>query len=283
MQVATVFPFFHYDVSMSSASRLRDASVALARQATLAGRWPVVVEDDLAVIDALTGGRQASFATLRRLTRAGQLERVRRGAYVMRDETGVLRIDLHALIDALTPRPYLITGGRALATHDLSDQHFRTALVLVPSPRRDFDWRGEHVHHVLTARAKIWGAQSGGSRVAGPERAILDSLVHPRWGVTLAQSVEALDLALQRWPRFAERLASAAARYRNAAAARRLGWLVTHLASEQDAAPFLPLRGSSHASTPLDPSSPRRGPLDSTWRVQVNTNLDALLPRGQAA
>jgi len=55
------------------------------------------------------------------------------------------------------------------------------------------------------------------------------------------------------------------------------------LASEQDAAPFLPLRGSSHASTPLDPSSPRRGPLDSTWRVQVNTNLDALLPRGQAA
>ncbi len=271
-------PISAYNSCMLSGDRVRDASVALARHATLAGRWPVVVEDDLAAIDALTGSRRASFATLRQLARTGQLERVRRGAYVMRDQTGVLRIDLHALIDALTPQPYLITAGRALTAHDLSDQHFRRAVVLIASPRRDFDWRGERVHHVLTARSRLWGAQArGGPRVAGPERAILDSLAHPRWGVTLAQSVEALDLALRRRPGFAERLAAAAARYRNAAVARRLGLLVTHLASEQDAAPFHPLRGSSHASTPLDQTAPRHGPLDTTWRVQVNADLGALL------
>jgi predicted transcriptional regulator of viral defense system len=264
---------------MPTVDRLRDASVALARHATLAGRWPVLVEDDLTAIDPLTGSRQASFATLRRLAQSGQLERVRRGAYVMRDETGVLRIDLHELIDALTPPPYLITAGRALATHDLSDQHFRTAVVLVPSPRRDFDWRGERVHHLVTPPQKIWGSGSrDGPRVASPERALLDSLAHPRWGVTLAQTVEALDLALRRWPGFAERLAAAAARYRNAAVARRLGLLVAHVAGEQAAAPFRTLRGSSHASTPLDPSGPRSGPLDSAWRVQVNADLDALLP-----
>lgn len=263
---------------MSTVDHLREASVALARHATLAGRWPVLLEDDLTAIDMLTGSRQASFATLRRLARSGQLERVRRGTYVMRDETGVLRINLHELIGALTPPPYLITAGRALAAHDLSDQHFRTAVVLVPSLRRDFAWRGERVHHVVISRPKIWGSASrGGPRVAGPERALLDSLAHPRWGVTLAQTVEALDLALQRWPGFAERLAAGAARYQNAAVARRLGLIVAHIAGEQVAAPFRNLRGSSHTSTPLDPSGPRGGPLDSAWRVRVNADLDALV------
>jgi predicted transcriptional regulator of viral defense system len=267
-----------YDPQMDSADLLRRSSVQLARQSHLAGRWPVVLDGDLAAVDALTGSRQASFAVLRRMARTGQLERVRRGAYVLRDETGVLRVDLFGLVDALTPKPYLITAGRALVAHDLGDQHFRTAVVLVPSLRRDFDWRGDRVHYVLTEPARIWGSHGRkGPSVASPERAILDSFAHRRWGVTLPQSVEALDLALGRWPGFADTLATAAARYRNAAVARRLGLLVAHTAGESAAAPFRPLLGSSKAATPLDPTAERRGPLDSSWGVRINVDLDALI------
>jgi predicted transcriptional regulator of viral defense system len=261
---------------MPSADFLRSVSVQLARQSSLAGRWPVIVEDDLDAIDPLTGSRKASFATLRRLAQIGQLERVRRGTYVMRDETGVLRVDLFGLIDAVTPAPYLITAGRALAVHDLSDQHFRTAVVLVANLRRNFDWRGDHVRYVVTDRARIWGAPSAGAQVVTAERAILDSLSHPRWGVTFAQSVQALDLALARWPRFSARLAAAAERYRNAATARRLGFLVTHLAGADAARPFEPLLGASRAATPLNPAGGAAGAYDARWRVRVNTAIDEL-------
>lgn len=263
---------------MPTADALRTLSVQLARQSSLAGRWPVVVEEDLAAIDPLTGGRKASFAVLRRLEQIGQLERVRRGTYVMRDETGVLRVELFGLIDAVTPAPYLITAGRALAAHDLSDQHFRTAVVLVSSLRRNFEWRGDRVRYAVTQPSRIWGGQHRrGPQTATPERAILDSVTHPRWGVTLSQTVEALDIALGRWPRFSATLATSAERYRNAATARRLGFLVSHLAGPEAAEPFETLLGSSRSTTPLDASGDRSGPFDSRWRVRVNVELDALL------
>lgn len=253
----------------------------LARRAKLVDRWPVVVEEDLPVVDALTGSRQASYAVMRELARAGQLERVRRGAYVMRDDTGVLRIDLFGLIHALTPSPYLITAGRALAAHELSDQHFRRVVVLTPAPRRGFAWRGDRVRYALTAETRIWGAQRRrGPRVASPERAILDSIAHRAWGVTLSQSVEALTVALDRQPAFADTLAVAAARYRNAAVARRLGLLVTHIAGADAAAPFRSLLGSSKAATLLDAAGGHAGRLDAAWRVRVNVDLDALLNHG---
>ena len=65
--------------------------MAIARRATLAGRWPVILDEDLPAVDELTGSRHASFVVLRELIEAGQMERVRRGAYVMRDEKRVKR------------------------------------------------------------------------------------------------------------------------------------------------------------------------------------------------
>lgn len=263
---------------MPSADALRNLSVQLARQSSLAGRWPVIVEDDLAAIDPLTGSRGASFAVLRRLAQIGQLERVRRGTYVMRDETGVLRVDLFSLIDAVTPAPYLITAGRALAAHDLSDQHFRTAVVIVANLRRRLDWRGDRVRYVIAEPDRIWGAQDErGPQIATPERAILDSITHPRWGVTFSQTVEALDLVLARSATFASSLAATTERYRNAATARRLGFLIEQLAGPDAALPFRELLGSSRAATPLDPSGSRTGSYASHWRVRINADLDALL------
>jgi predicted transcriptional regulator of viral defense system len=99
--------------------------------------------------------------------------------------------------------------------------------------------------------------------------------------VIFSQTVEALDLALRRSPRFAASLATAAKRYRNAATARRLGFLVEQLAGPDVAAPFQALLGSSRAATLLDPSGGRTGAYASRWRVRVNADLDALLAHRQ--
>lgn len=263
---------------MARGEVVRQVAVAMARLSTLAGRWPVILDEDLPVVDEITGSRHASFVVLRELIEAGQLERVRRGAYVMRDERGVLNADLLGLIAALTPPPYLITAGGALAAHGLSDQHFRKAVVLVVKPRRGFEWRRDRVSYVQTGRSRIWGAdRRRGPIVASRERALLDSMAHRNWGVTLSQGVEALDLALERQGSFGDLLATAAARYRNAAIARRLGFLVAHIAGETVAAPFRSLLGSSKAITLLDPSCAPVGQVDPVWRVRVNVDLKVLL------
>jgi predicted transcriptional regulator of viral defense system len=263
---------------MSPADIVNSVAVQLARQATLAGRWPVILDEDLAPIDEITGSRQASFAVLRDLTRSRRLERVRRGAYVMRDATGMLELDLPRLVDALTPGPYLITAGRALEEQGLSDQHFHKMVILTSKSRRDFDWLGDHVHYALTTRQRIWGARRNkGPRIATPERAILDCLAYRGWGVTLSQSVEALDRALAGRQGFAQSLAAAAGRFRNAAVARRLGLLVEQLTDEVTATPFRALLGSSKAITLLDPSAPPTGSPDPRWRVRLNVDVNDLV------
>lgn len=260
--------------------KAQQALVQLVRQSSLAQRWPVVLSEDFATLDDITGSRQATLNLLQDLIGAGHLQRVRRGAYILRDQAGVLNVELFQLIDTLTPRPYLITAGRALAAHGLSDQHFRLVVVLVPAARRSFEWRGDRVHYARVQRSRLWGwrrSRSPGPRVAVPERALLDSVARREWGVSFSQSVEALDIALARWPDFATALAAASARYRNAAVARRLGFLVCQIAGDQTAAPFRSLLGPSKAATLLDSAGASRGPIDARWGIRINAELDDLL------
>jgi len=260
---------------------LQDGFVCLSRAASLAGRGGVVVADeDLPALDELTGSRQRSHNVLSGLERSGRIRRVRRGAYVLIEPTGGVRVGILDLIAALTPGPYLVTGGRALQFHELSDQHFRRVQVLVPRQLRSWSWRGDQVRYVLTGsplRAGATRSRRTPARIATPERAITDSLSHPAWGVTLAQVVEALDAAIARSPDFPDRLAGEVARLGGSASARRLGLLVSHLADPEAARGFLPLRGTSQASTPLQAGPQAEGPIDSTWGVRVNVDLERLL------
>ena len=265
-------------VAATSRSGGTDPLVRLARAAALAGRPEVVlVDEDVAPLGL---SPREGRAVLARAERAGRIRRVRRGAYVLVDRTGNVRADLLDVIAALTPQPYLVTGGRALQFHDLTDQHFRRVHVLVPHQLRSWSWRGDEVRYVPTAaslRRGVARSRRTQARVATPERAIADSLRHPRWGVTLSQVVEALDTMLAREPDFADRLASEVARQDSHALARRLGMLVSHLAGPDAARGFLPLRGESRASTPLQAGGRPEGPIDPVWQVRVNVDLERLL------
>jgi predicted transcriptional regulator of viral defense system len=260
---------------------LQDASVQLARAASLANRSGIViVEEDLVTLDELTGARAESHALIAGLERAGRIHRVRRGAYVLVNSTGSVRSSLLDLIAALTPGRYLVTGGRALQFHELTDQHFRRVHVLVTCQHRPWSWRGDEVRYVRTATSLRGGetrTRTTRARVATPERAIADSLSHPRWGVTLAQVVEALDKMLSRAPDFPDRLATEVARHGNHALARRLGFLVSRLAEFEASRAFLPLRGDSKASTPLQTGGAVEGPIDPAWQVRENVEFERLL------
>jgi predicted transcriptional regulator of viral defense system len=212
------------------------------------------------------------------------LRPVRRGAYVLSDATGGARANLLDLIAALTPHPYLVSGGRALQFHEITDQHFRRADVLVATQLRSWSWRGDEVRYARTdrpLRGHATRTRKTHAWIATPERAIADSLSHPAWGVTLSQVVEALDAMLNRDPTFSDRLAGEVAAANRNALARRLGFLVSNLRDIDAARGFLPLRGHSKAATPLLARGPADGTVDRVWRVRINADPAVLLQHRQ--
>ena len=240
----------------------------------------VVAERDLPNLDAVTGSRSRSHDAIADLVSSGRLRPVRRGAYVLVDAAGVVSVDVLDIIAALTPRPYLVTAGRALQFHGLSDQHFHEIRVVVHTQLRSWSWRGDTVRY-----SRVKGGFSGGSTrtrktraaIATPERAVADSLENPAWGVTISQVAEALDTMLGRDRASADRLAEVVADQFGFALARRLGFLVTTLADQDRARGFLPLRGRSKAATPLLAGRASDGPIDRVWNVRVNVAPELLL------
>jgi predicted transcriptional regulator of viral defense system len=257
-----------------------DVLKALSRSAIRAGRGSVVlVPQDLRAVEELTGSRVRSHKVIQQLEDAGRLRPVRRGVYVVASVTGVIDVDLLALVDVVTPRPYLVTAGRALAHHGLSDQQFRTTVVLSPRRMSPWTWRGERARYAQVPIHRLWGGSDvklrGGGRVriASRQRAILDSLAHPGWGVSLSQVTEALDVATRADVAFAGELAAQAARYGNASVSRRIGFLLSRLYGPDIAEPFLPLRGTTKGPVLLSSSGARSGRVDTGWGVRENVDF----------
>jgi predicted transcriptional regulator of viral defense system len=254
------------------------AFIALNRRASAEGRYPVVLlGEDMKQLDDATGGRRQSHDALRQLTADGRLRQVRRSAYVLGSPTGGTDARLLQILDAVTPRPYLVTAGRALAETGLSDQHFFRVVVLAAGRLAKWNWQGEQVYYVESTPDRIWGElDADRPAIARPERAILDCLADRRFGVSLPQTAEAIDRAM-RVGMPVSRLTKAARRYETATVSRRLGFLVELLAGAPAAAPLLKLRGSSNRYVPLSPFQPAEGPTNSTWRVHVNVEPELLL------
>lgn len=94
-------------------------------------------------------------------------------------------------------------------------------------------------------------------------------------GYTQASSSSvAIDRMRNRDRGFPDELASEVAEHYGHALARRLGVLITALAGQNAARAFLPLRGRSKTAAKLLASGPDTGPLDTTWGVRINVNLD---------
>lgn len=260
---------------------LGHVDLAVLSQADRHQRSVLVFPDDAGLLDEVTGGRRQTDASVRALVRAGWLLRVRRGTLVVRTRAGTLDQGALALVGDITRHPHLVSGGAALARAGLTDQSFRTIIVLTASPQRSWSWLGETVRYIRTREDALWGgrshAGSGSTRIARPTRAVLDSLAHPRWGVSLSEVAKALNKG-ERDAKFLDQLADDTAHLRNALAARRVGFLVQRLFGREAARPFLPLRGRSNAIVPLAPATPSQdGPIDTMWRLRINVDLGLVL------
>ena len=190
---------------MSGAETARRALVQLARQSTLSWTVADLAPDDLPSVDTLTGSRNATLALLRDRTQAKQPHRFRRGAYNMGKETGIFRVDLFQLIDAITAPPYLITAGRALAAHELSDQYLRQAIVLVTTSRRSFISRGNKGGYALLARSRRGRQGHERTKRLRPRASPVGQHGSTGGGSrSRRDAAQALDVALSRETRFAE-------------------------------------------------------------------------------
>jgi len=246
--------------------------IELHRAAALAGRPGIAVpSQDLDIADQHTGSRSRTKDAIWRLEQAGRITSVRKDLFVLPDATGRISVGLANLIDVVAPQPYLITGGRALEHHNLTDQHFFSVAVLTPSRVTSFMYRGERAIFLPTDKNNIWGGK-GQPHYATPERVIMDALGSTRYGVSFSQVLTALSLEGQRDPEFLGRLLASARHFQSNAAARRVGLLVDRLFGSDAAAPFRELIGKSRTPTLLRRGGRTDGSLDSTWRVIVNAS-----------
>jgi len=255
----------------------------LHRAALEAHRRGIAVPSvDLGAVARRTGGRPAAEQALTRLVKAKRVVRVRRDLLVLPDTTGLLSIDMVDLVDAVAPQPYLITAGGALEHFDLTDQYSFGLVVLVPSEVTRLRYRGQTATFFKTDPANIWGWEpETRPRYALPERAIVDVLNHPRYGVSLTQALDAICRATSRDSAFLDRLHAAVLRYgagsrghSSRSSARRVGLVVERLFGADAAAPYRDLVGTNRTPVLMRPGGSPSGPIDSTWRVVVNAVLE---------
>jgi predicted transcriptional regulator of viral defense system len=207
--------------------------------------------------------------------------RVRRDLLVLPDATGLLNVEIVDLVDAVAPQPYLITGGAALAHFALTDQHFFGLVILVPSEVAPLRYRGQTATFFKTDPTNIWGSDpEARPRYALPERAVVDALNHPRYGVSLTQVLDALLRAASRDSTFLGKLHSMVLRYgagarghNSRASARRVGLVVERLFGPAAADPYRGLIGTNRTPVLMRPGGTPTGPVDHTWRVVVNAVL----------
>src|SRR5712692_4778679 len=234
--------------------------------------------------DLLAVPREAAAARLSRLVRAGWLQRVKRGTYL------ILPLEAGPPVPTAIEDPWVLArelfspayiGGWSAAEHwGLTEQIFRsTFVVTVQRPRRRSQpWASVdyHVVHVPTSRIRgtvlVWRGREQVA-VSGRERTIADALAAPKWvgGVRhLGQIMEAYRASRE----FnAQKLVGETARLGKGSALKRLGYLAETLW------PDLPdLTRAARAPLPkgvikLDPAVDARGRLNKRWGLWVNVTL----------
>jgi predicted transcriptional regulator of viral defense system len=247
----------------------------LHRAALEAGRPNICVPStDLDTVALRTGSREAAQKAVQRLARAERIVRIRKDLLILPEVTGLLNVEMDNLIDAITPQSYLITGGRALEHHHLTDQHFFGVIVLVSHRIQRLSYRGQSATFLLTDPQNIWGWQENAlPHYATPERTIVDTLNHPRYAVSLTQSLDALLTAASNDPTFFDRLLHAVVCHRSPSAARRVGLVVERFFGATASAPFLPLIGENRLPVLMRPGGSPKGCIEPKWRVIVNATL----------
>lgn len=254
----------------------RDVVALLARTATSG----VILFP--AALRAMHVPRARAVAKIRRLTRLGWLQRLRRGVYLVRPLSATpgqasVAEDPWVLAREVF-RPCYIGGWSACEHWGLTEQLFRSTLVVTSTESRKTRVEiGGHEFRVFRVDAvrmkkgivKVW---RGPERVdvSDLDRTVLDALRDPEivgGGRHLVQIVRAYGEHDQR---DFGRLVDLARHVASGAAWKRLGFLVERLWPAESKLASVALRHATAGYVRFDPAIKQRGKLTKRWGLGIN-------------
>lgn len=219
------------------------------------------------------------------LARRGWLSRVRRGLYVPvpldARRSGEWIEDPWVVAERVFSPCYI--GGWSACEHwDLTDQTFRTLLVVTTRRVRLLDLEIQGIPFHLTVRGEdalfgtvpVWRGQNR-VPVSDPSRTAVDLLDDPHLGGGIRTVADVLYEYLGSEHRNDELLVQYGDRLGNRAVFKRLGYLLEH--SGIDAPDLIRscLERRSSGLVLLDPSVQETGPIVRRWRLRVNVSIGA--------
>lgn len=217
------------------------------------------------------------------LARRGWLSRVRRGLYV------AVPLDTRRpgewvedpwVVAERTFSPCYIGGWTACQHWDLTEQVFRTILVVTAKKVRHRDQELQGTAYRLTVRAEekffgttvVWRDQVR-VRISDPTRTIVDLLDDPTLGGGIRNVADVVHEYLASEHRDDHVLVEYGDRLGNRAVFKRLGFIVEHLGVEAPDIVAACLERRSSGLVALDPSVHATGRIVRRWGIRANAAL----------
>lgn len=247
----------------------------------LGSAFTVAQAAELLAIDRARASRLLGY-----LARRGWLSRVRRGLYVAvpldARQSGEWIEDPWIVADRVFAPCYI--GGWSACEHwDLTEQVFRTALVVTAKRVREREVEIQGIPFRLTVRSEdalfgtvaVWRGQ-GRVAVSDPSRTIVDILDDPSLGGGIRTVVDVLGEYMTSQHRNDRLLIEYADRLDNRAVFKRLGYLIERLGIEADSLLAACRERRSAGVVALDPSVKARGQIVRRWGLRANVALTEL-------
>jgi predicted transcriptional regulator of viral defense system len=217
------------------------------------------------------------------LARRGWLARVRRGLYVAvpldARRSGVWVEDAWVVADRVF-RPCYVGGWSACEHWDLTEQVFRTIVVVTAKKVRDREpvIQGTQFRVTVRSEDKLFGTTPvwrDGVRVqvSDPGRTVVDVLDDPTLGGGMRNVADIVHEYLNSVHRDDELLIEYADRLGNRAVFKRLGFVIEHLDVEVASLLAACLARRSAGLVDLDPSVDAKGRIVRRWGVRANVTL----------
>jgi predicted transcriptional regulator of viral defense system len=218
------------------------------------------------------------------LARRGWLSRVRRGLYVavpLDARRSGEWIEDPWIVAHRVFAPSYIGGWSACEHWDLTEQLFRTVLVVTGKKVRRQEVELQGVHFWVTSRPVdhlfgTVGVWRTGVRVevSDPSRTIIDMLDDPRLGGGIRNVADVLREYLSSEHRKDDLLADYGDRLGNRTVFKRLGFLLERLGADADDLVEACLARRSAGLTKLDPSVKTNGRITGRWGLRVNVSVN---------
>lgn len=216
------------------------------------------------------------------MAQKGYAHRVQAGRYLV--EVGDEGPHGLPLVDALEPlatilldkmgMPYYLSWHTALFHHGLLEQQAQTVYCGVPREKTSAKFGRFEVRFVKVSRESFFGIEPALDFnrpviMAGPEKALLDSLGRPALAAPYPVVVAAFESAIQRKLIEPERLVAYSIHLGNAALIRRVGFLMDRYGLE-GSEPLLRHIGPRRRFEAFRPGDKREvGAPDTKWRLRV--------------